>query len=392
MSSDSLRILRVTSSTYPEVVGGVGLHVHHLSRVQAEMGHDVTVLTSDNGDRSLPSEERRDGYRLLRHRELARPLDNSIVPGVAATLHEFVDDYDVLHIHSHLYFSSTLAALFGRRTDIPVVVTNHGLVSQTAPRWIQRLYNPTVGKFTFETGDRILCYTETDKQRLQERGIDTPISVVPNGIDCSWFRPSAADPSDQLLFVGRLKEGKGPQYLLEAFGRLASDYPDYSLQLVGDGPLREELEAQASTLGIADRVSFRGEVPNDELPALYADSRAFVLPSRSEGLPRTVLEAMACGRPVVTSDLPQLRPLVEDVGYTFETGSVDRLVDTLTTVLDADDDRLDRFGTRARKRVESTYSWEDTVERTVAEYYDVLGERTTGSGIKRSLPRQSTAE
>ena len=377
---------------YPEVVGGVGLHVHHLSRVQAAMGHDVTVLTSDNGDRSLPAEERRDGYRLRRHRELARPLDNSIVPGVAATLHDLVDDYDILHIHSHLYFSSNLAAVFGRHHEIPVVLTNHGLVSQTAPRWIQRLYNPTVGTFTFETADRILCYTETDKQRLHQRGIDTEISVVPNGIDCSWFEPSDDEPDDQLLFVGRLKEGKGPQYLLEAFGELASDYPAYSLQLVGDGPLREDLERQASALGIADRVEFRGEVPNDELPALYADSRAFVLPSRSEGLPRTVLEAMACGRPVVTSDLPQLRPLVEDVGYTFETGSVAGLADVLETVFDADDDRLDAYGARARERVESTYSWQDTVERTVAAYYDVLDERATGSGRKRSLPRHPTVE
>jgi len=392
MRSEPLRILRVTSSTYPEVVGGVGLHVHHLSRVQAELGHDVTVLTSDNGDRSLPTEERRDGYRVLRHREIARPLDNSIVPGMASTLRELVSDYDILHIHSHLYFSSNLAAVFGRRHDIPVVVTNHGLVSQTAPRWIQRLYNPTVGKFTFETADRILCYTETDKQRLRERGIDTEMSVVPNGIDCSWFRPTAGEPDERLLFVGRLKAGKGPQYLLEAFGELASDYPAYSVELVGDGPLREELEEQVETLGIADRVAFRGEVPNDELPELYDDCRAFVLPSRSEGLPRTVLEAMACGRPVVTADLPQLRPLVEDVGYTFERGSVDGLVDTLETVLDADADRLDMYGARARQRVETTYSWQDTVEGTIAEYYDVLGERTTESTPKRPVPQQTTAE
>lgn len=392
MRSEPLRILRVTGSTYPEVVGGVGLHVHHLSRVQAELGHDVTVLTSDNGDRSLPTEERRDGYRLLRHREIARPLDNSIVPGMASTLRELLPEYDILHIHSHLYFSSTLAAVFGRRHDIPVVVTNHGLVSQTAPRWIQRLYNPTVGRFTFETADRILCYTETDERRLQERGVDTEVSVVPNGIDCSWFTPTADEPAERLLFVGRLKEGKGPQDLLAAFGELAADYSGYSVAVVGDGPLRDELERQAESLGIADRVAFHGEVPNDELPELYADSRAFVLPSRSEGLPRTVLEAMACGRPVVTADLPQLRPLVEDVGYTFETGSVDGLVEALEAVLDADDDRLDSYGARARKRVESTYSWQGTVEGTIAEYYDLLDERITDSTPRRSLPRQTTAE
>jgi len=347
-----------------------------MSRLQAELGHEVTVLTSDNGDRSLPTEERRDGYRVIRHRELARPLDNSLTPGVFSTIRDRCSDYDILHIHSHLYFSSNIAALLGRLHDIPVVVTNHGLISQTAPGWIQRLYNPTVGKFTFETGDRILCYTETDKQRLQQRGIDTEVSVISNGIDCSWFKPNGVDPQNQLLFVGRLKTGKGPQYLLEAFEEVASDDPQLSLKLVGDGPLRDDLEQQATAVGVADQVEFLGEVPNDELPQLYRESRAFVLPSLSEGLPRTVLEAMACGRPVVTSDLTQLRPIVQDAGYTFEAGSRAELADTLQTVVDADDQLLDAYGDRGRQRVETEYSWRDTVEQTVEEYYDVIDEQS----------------
>ncbi len=371
MSTENLRILRIAASTYPEVVGGVGLHVHHMSRVQAEMGHDVTVLTSDNGDRSLPREEQRAGYRLLRHREIARPLDNTIIPGVVSTLRGNIDEYDVLHIHSHLYFSSNVAAVFSRLSDIPTVVTNHGLISQTAPSWVQKVFNPTLGKFTFEVGDSVLCYTETDKQRLRERGIETDISVIPNGIDCSQFEPTNCEPNRQLLFVGRLKDGKGPHYLLEAFGQLAAEYPDLSLKLVGDGPLRPDLETQAAQLGVTDRVEFLGEVPNDELPRLYNESLAFVLPSLSEGLPRTVLEAMACGTPVVTSDLEQLRPIVEDAGYTAEPGSPADLRSSMDELLQLNG-QLDEFGERARKRVERKYSWQNTVEETVTQYRQAI--------------------
>ena len=374
MSSESLRILRVVSSTYPEVIGGIGLHVHHMSRMQAEMGHDVTVLTSDNGNQSLPREERRSGYQLIRHKEIARPLDNSITPDIFNTIRSFLSDYDVLHIHSHLYFSSNIAALVSHFSDIPVVVTNHGLISQTAPSWIQKGFNLTLGKLTFETADRILCYTETDKQRLRDRGIRAEISVIPNGIDCSQFSPNGVEPTSQFLFVGRLKTGKGPQYLLEAFAEQALEYPDLSLKLVGDGPLRGDLERQAASLRISDQVEFLGEVHNDELPQLYNESMAFVLPSLSEGLPRTVLEAMACSTPVITSALPQLEPLVDSAGVTVTPGAPDQLSDGLSYLIEHPDER-ERMGAAARKKVKQNYSWDDTVRRTNNVYAEILNER-----------------
>ncbi|ELY93030.1 Glycosyltransferase [Natrialba chahannaoensis JCM 10990] len=371
MSDDNLRILRVTGSIYPEVVGGVGLHVHHMSRVQTEMGHDVTVLTSDNGNRSLPRKETRDGYRLLRHREIARPLDNTIIPGVISTLHNDLDEYDVLHIHSHLYFCSNVAALFSRLSSMPTVVTNHGLVSQTAPTWMQKVFNPTLGKFTFEAGDRILCYTNTDKQRLQDRGIDTDISVIPNGIDCSQFKPNGIEPQQQLLFVGRLKEGKGPHYLLDAFADLVLEHPELSLKLVGDGPLRDELEQQTVSLGIAEQVEFLGEVPNDELPKLYNESLAFILPSLSEGLPRTVLEAMVCETPVITTSLPQLKPIVNGAGVTVDPENAAKLAEAMLKLIE-DPPLREKMGVEGRRKVTENYSWQSTVEETIGVYDQIL--------------------
>lgn len=370
MVRQSLRILRIVQSTYPEVVGGVGIHVHEMSKLQAEMGHEVTVLTSDNGDRRLPRQETRDSYTLIRHREVARPFDNSITPGLLRSLRTHAPDHDILHVHSHLYFSSTLSALYDVLSDVPMVLTNHGLVSQTAPMPVQKLFIPTVGRFTFEAADRILCYTDTDKRRLLDRGIGTDISVIHNGIDCTQFEPNGAESNAQLLFVGRLKPGKGPQYLLEAFGTLASEYPGLSLKLVGDGPLRDDLAHQAATLNVEDRVTFLGEVSNEELPRLYNESLAFVLPSLNEGLPRTVLEAMACGRPVITSDLEQLRSIVPGAGYLVEPGSTDELVDTISKLLESTD--LAAFGENARSTVESEYSWRDTVEQTVKSYRTVI--------------------
>jgi len=184
-----LNVLRIASDLYPDVTGGGAIHAHAMSKQQAKHGHSVTVLTSDHGNSNRPTVETVDGYTVVRHREIASPFGNSITPGILGSFREYLSDADVVHAHSHLYFTSNLAAALRRVSDTPLVVTNHGLLSQTAPKWIQRLFIPTVARFTFNTADRILCYTDTDRQRLRSRNISSSIAVINNGIDCEQFAP-----------------------------------------------------------------------------------------------------------------------------------------------------------------------------------------------------------
>jgi len=372
VNAESLRILRVATDLYPEQLGGGALHAHMMSKRQAERGHNVTVLTSRHGDNSLPLQDRRDGYDIQRNWELAKPFGNSITPGTVRSLASRLDEYDVVHAHSHLYFSSNVAALLRRLSETPLILTNHGLISQTAPGAIQKLYLPTVGRFTFNSADRILCYTETDRDRLRDRNVTTSISVVHNGIDCSTFRPmESVTPRQQLLYVGRLKETKGVDRLIKAFAELYDGYPELTLSIVGEGPMRESLEVLCDRLDVDDRVTFRGTVPNEKLPRVYNESRVFVLPSDAEGLPRTVLESLACGTPVVTSDLPQLESVVEGCGYRVPPESIDELAGAIEQLL-SDDATYRELSDRGRSRIESEYSWGETVSKTTAVYRDVL--------------------
>ncbi|ELY54941.1 LPS biosynthesis protein [Natronococcus amylolyticus DSM 10524] len=376
--------MRVVPSLYPEKMGGIGLHAHHLSRLQAEDGHDITVYTSDNGDSSLPGCERRDGYKVKRYRQVARPLNNTITPGIVSDLVREAEQYDVVHIHSHLYFSSLMAALVSQLRDKPTVLTNHGIMSQSVSKWVQLTYLPTVGRLAFESADRILCYHERDRNELLDRGVTTDIDVIHNGIDCEQFAPTATDGGDvsqvaddgsespYIAFVGRLQPGKGAHFLIDAFARIADSYPERNLVLVGDGPQREELEALAHEEGVADRVEFLGEVPNEQIPAVVGEADVFALPSLAEGMPRTVLEALACETPVVTTDLKQLRPLVEDVGRLVPAESPGTLADALADLLAMDADKRDRMGTRGRERILEKYSWRDTVRQTTNVYRELL--------------------
>jgi len=371
--SDSLNILRIATDLYDDVTGGGAIHAHAMSKRQAELGHDVTVLTSDHGERDRPTVTDRDGYTVVRHPEIARPFQNSITPSLLRSLRERLPAADVVHAHSHLYFTTNVAAAVARFDDTPLVVTNHGLISQTAPDWLQRVFIPTVARFTFNSADRVLCYTETDRERLQARSVSTPIEVIDNGIDCQRFTP-ADDPSDrELLFVGRLKDAKGVPTLLSTFERLAAEHPELTLRIVGDGPKRGEYEARCVELGIADRVTFVGDVPYDAMPRHYRESLALVLPSHNEGLPRTVLESMACATPVVTSALPQLEPVVSGAGYTVERGDSEGFSESIERLLD-DPQKRRKLGQTGRQRVVENNSWTETVDRTTDVLYDLCSD------------------
>lgn len=364
-----LRILRISTDVYPEVLGGGALHAHEMSALQAEFGHEVTVLTSDHGDDALPRTEHRDGYTIQRFHEVANPLGNSVTPGLFRALRRLRSEYDVVHAHSHLYLSTNVAAALEHFGETPLVITNHGLFSQSAPEWFNRQYMRTLGRVTLNAADRILCYTETDEQRLRQFGISTPVSLIHNGVDCEQFSPTAESATPpEILFVGRLMETKGPDTLLEAFARLETDA---RLRIVGEGPLETALKQQAEELDVGDRVTFSGRVPNDELPEVYARSAVFALPSSREGLPRTVLEALACGTPVVTSTLPQLQSLIDGVGVTVPEDDVDALASALDRLL-SNPDLRSQFGDVGRKRVVEEYSWAETVRETTKTYYDLV--------------------
>ena len=362
-----MRILRVAQKCYPDVTGGGPYHVHAMSRDQATMGHDVTVLTLRNDPDQLQYEQR-DGYTVVRYGETVSLLGNDISFGVAQYLRN-VDSFDVIHAHSHLYFSTNLAALAHRLSGAPLALTNHGLYSQSAPRWMFGWYLRTFGKWTFNTADIVFCYTKRDKARVRRIGVDSDIKVVANGVDTNKFTPEGptSDRITQngpvLLFVGRLVKGKRPGDVISAFARVQDVHPDAQLYLCGSGPMEGELRNEVLRRNIEDATRFLGQVPYDEMARVYRSADLLLLPSTAEGLPRTVLEAFASGVPAITSSLEQIVPIVERAGRTVPVGDVSSLADAVCDVL-SNDNMRDELGREGRSLVEESYQWQDTVDKT----------------------------
>jgi len=205
-----------------------------------------------------------------------------------------------------------------------------------------------------------------------QRGVNADISVVHNGIDCERFNPeSEVVENKKVLYVGRLKHGKGVDLLIDAFANIARDESDTELVSVGDGPMESKLRAQVDSYDLQERVQFSGTVPNKQLPRVYNESSVLVLPSANEGFPRTVLEALACETPVIVSQLPQLEEIVSDSGYMVQRENTELLADRIHELL-VNDELRNRFGENGRNTVLTNYSWKETVSETTDVLSDVL--------------------
>jgi glycosyltransferase involved in cell wall biosynthesis len=189
------------------------------------------------------------------------------------------------------------------------------------------------------------------------------VKIIPNGVDLDKYKPVERQwkPAG-LLFVGRVVYQKGLDLLLTSLAELRN--LQWDLQIVGDGPRVERLRMQAKDLGIGERVNFPGWQSRQMLPNTYQKANLFVYPSRHEGMPNAVLEAMASGLPVVASRIAGNEELVnEDTGVLVESEDVTALKSVLEKLI-SDPDLCERMGKAARNRVEREYSW-----RKVAQSY-----------------------
>lgn len=379
-----MKILRVAGDLYPAFVGGIALHAHEMSKMQASSGNEVTVYTSIWGDE--PLEEVHDGYCIVRFKGITI-FRNPIALRLFYRLFRERKKYDVIHAHSHLYFSTVFCALVRMIGSSPLVVTNHGLISQTAPMWLQKIYIPTIGRWIYSTADKIICYTETERDQLIDLGIHPEkISVIHNGVDTDHFAPQASTShKKQILWIGKYVPGKGVEYLLRGFQIFSRNFPEYTLLMIGRGPQRDDCLKLIDELGLTEKVILRDFIQNKDLPEVYRQSSLFVLPSLEEGVPRTILEAMACGVPVACTELPQLVEIVSGCGLLFPLRDSEALATALSTLV-SDSEMAQICGRNGRERAVSMFSWSDTVSKTLDLYASLTEGRVADNPRERVKP------
>lgn len=256
-------------------------------------------------------------------------------------------DFDVIDAH-YFYPDGVAAAMLAWWFDKPLVVTARGsdvnlIANYRLPRlliqWAARRASASIG------------VSAALVERLRQLRIDpSRLHEIRNGVDAERFRPTPmAEVRAQLgiagapvvLTVGNLQEHKGQRLVVDAFAKLIRRYPEARLVIVGEGPDRAFLASRAESLGLADRTTFAGTVPNAELARWYSAADVLVLASSREGWPNVLLEAMACGTPVVASAVGGIPEVMrrDEVGRLVQVRTGEAFAEAIEGVLERGVDR-----------------------------------------------------
>jgi RraA family protein len=394
----SLRVLLITEAAG----GGSGRHVLDLSEGLLARGHDVHLIYAPGRlDRFF--RDRLDRTRRLRSHCL--PIRRGLHPADLAALwsiRRYVrahGPFDVIHGHSAK--GGALARLAGLGTPTPIVYTLHGYVAMdpglaSRTRRFYRLLEWVLSRAT----DRIIAVSPEERRFCLGHGLGGPgdgsrVVLIPNGVAPGALvaRPAARralgldDASLAVGFIGRLVHQKAADVLIRALAEVqaAPAAEPVRLVMVGSGPLEGSLRELAARLGVAGQILWLGERDGrDVLPAFDV----FVLPSRKEGLPYVLLEAMSAGLPIVATTAAGVEALVHDgeSALIVPPDRPDRLAARLLELIDDVPVRR-RLGRQARQR-SALFTVEAMVERTLSEYRSCLG-RSAGECGGATVPEPS---
>lgn len=397
-------ILMLTSS-YPKYKGDVTApFIEAIAQYSQRRGHQVTVLMPHHPD--LQREKVENGVELAKFHYA--PLKSWNVWGYAASLEGDVKirktvylilpfvlisaflkmwqltsrkSYDLIQAH-WVIPNAPIAVLIGKLRHIPVVISLHGSDVYVAERnpiigWVASWAFRQAAGVTASSGDLLDRAQKLGASRDPKRAV-----VIPYGVDPTTFttpdqpreqirQALGFQPTDKvLLCVGRLVYKKGFEYALRALPQILVSHPTACLVIAGAGDLLAPLKQLAGELGISQCVRFEGAVAHDKMPDYLAASDLFLLPSivddkgNVDGLPNTLLEALAMGKAVIASNVAGVPLAVShnENGLLIPQRDVNALANAVNDLLN-DPERCERFGQAARQKIEQELNWENIAAR-----------------------------
>ena len=376
--------LLIINYEYPPIGGGAANASFFLARSLAKMGEKVVVMTS--------------GFQGLH----GLRLENSVYVHRLRTLRHLRDRSNPLEMGSFLLSGLLQGQRIAKRHRVDKVLVFFAVPCGPIGYWLRRrLHLPYV--VSLRGGDvpgfepqmtqfhRLLtaCRRAVLRQALAVVAISQgladlsrqtdlfPVQVIPNGVDVDFFRPPD-EPRDfpgkpfAFLFAGRFQPQKNLFFLLDRFNELqqASRRP-FTLHLVGNGPMLTNLQQYAARLGLQDRLIWHGWLDKESLRRVYQSADCFINPSLYEGMPNTVLEAMASGLPVVASHIPGHDDLVKpgETGYLINLSEAAAFTQAFINLMDHRE--LARaMGQAGRDLAVRDFSW----DRTALNYLNIFGQ------------------
>ncbi|MGA2233804.1 MAG: glycosyltransferase [Tepidisphaeraceae bacterium] len=384
------------------VDGGPPVIATRLAAAQAVLGHQVSIASysSDDDPITLNRLASVPNWNLVMWHRFPPCGRVERLRGTDAARHlaPLIEAADVVHLHNVWEGILIRAANLARRERKPYVILLNGMLepwSLTKGRFKKRLALSLTHRRMLQ-GSALLQLGNADEEKsVRAMGITAPAAVIPNGVSLDEIDPLpsrgeffAAHPALAgrrfVLFLGRLHRQKGVDYLVDAFAELAPGHPGVDLVIAGpDGGAQADLTRPIDAAKLGDRCHLIGPVYGREKFAAMVDCECFVLPSRHEGFSVALLEAMACGAPVVASTACHFPDIASGGAGEVVELSAGNLAAAMGRIVS--DPERSRMGQRGRTLVESQYTWHQAAVRTIAAYESALSRQNRPS-VSSSAP------
>ncbi len=391
-----MKILQVVDD-FPPCIAGDGIHVHQISKELAKRGHEVTVFThtytrpthaQGTGRITRRQQEIFDSVRVKRFRPIIQVSYFSFSSQLCAAI--LKDDFDLVHIHRYFSLQSFPAMFVSKLKGIPVIFTPHSATTReqkgVLATLVKKIFDCTFGRYLIRSPNLLIALTQDNIRDYLEVGAKADkMRLVPNGIDLEKFK-QLPDPSkfekkykitgEVVLFVGRLVKYKGVHYLLQIAPKILKEFPKTKFMIVGpDYGYKNELLKVVETLRLQESVVFTGAISDSELLEAYVAADVLTFPSIHEGFGLVLLEAMSCGKPIVTWKTSAMQYIVENQksGFLVNPWNLEDFAQSILLLL-SNQKLARKMGGKGRKTVEEKFEWKSVIDKLESVYQEVITE------------------
>ena len=269
---------------------------------------------------------------------------------------------NIIHVHTPL---PLLHGIFGKMfLGSKLVLTFHGtgFVRFESSEFLQQVVRRWV--------DVVFYVSKAMEGSLKELLPSKPLIYTPNGVELQQFQNKMRRRKNQLVAVGSLRWQKGYEYMINAVNEVFREHKDYVLLIIGTGVLEDQVKRQVESLDIENRVKFLGMQPRGKIVDFLNESNIFIMSSVTEGFPKALLEAIACGTPVVVTDVGSCKEMAQNVGLVVGPGDAKALADAINRLIN-DSALWERFSTQGPK-IAKEYDWKSVAQKVHGEYDKLL--------------------
>ena len=393
----SMRILQVINAYYPPYnSGGAAFVAHNISKALAKRGHEVTVYTTNalNRDelfqpKKCPSYDNGVKVYYFMNQIYKPSIHIYFSRDLVEALKKSINRYDLVHSHEYRSYISLVISYYAKRYSTPYILQTHGQLHRIdAWRKLKWFYDVLFGYRLLRDAAKVIALNHVEAEQYRAMGVpEEKIAIIPNGIDLSEYvnlPPKGAfkkkfnipENGKIILYLGRIHKIKGIDILIKAYAYMRNKMNLRDIVLVIAGPddgYLNEAKRLAQALDVSNHVLFTGPLYGEDKMAAYIDSEVYVLPSRYETFPMTILEAYACEKPVVASEVGGLRDLVRngETGLLFKPENVKQLAERIFNILN-DDKMAEEMGLKGRNFVEENFAIEKIIEKLEKLYEEAV--------------------